>query len=185
MQTKYSGFDIVYNQYNTRLQINQPGYSGPDGKGSSQHTVTGYYEGSVITFTWDGGEVSKTQGTDGASINIATLQGCTIAFTVRESSASNAWLYGLVYFQRQSVQEGNMVYASSGATVNFWTGVYHKHVLANAFISNPSPLSTGDKQMGSMTYTLTSPSNVDFGQELGADKSTQQAKDADAAAAQG
>lgn len=52
----------VYNQKNMSLTI--------DGV-----NIQDFHEGATFVYTWDGGEVDKTQGTDGAGINIATNQG--------------------------------------------------------------------------------------------------------------
>ena len=51
----------VYNQKNMSLTI--------DGV-----NIQDFHEGATFVYTWDGGEVDKTQGTDGAGINIATNQ---------------------------------------------------------------------------------------------------------------
>ena len=55
----------VYNQKNMSLTI--------DGV-----NIQDFHEGATFVYTWDGGEVDKTQGTDGAGINIATNQGATL-----------------------------------------------------------------------------------------------------------
>ena len=56
----------VYNQKNMSLTI--------DGV-----NIQDFHEGATFVYTWDGGEVDKTQGTDGAGINIATNQGATLS----------------------------------------------------------------------------------------------------------
>jgi len=131
----------VYNQHLTTLVVNNV-------------KIQDFYEGSTITFSWDGGEVGKTQGTDGASINLATLQGATLSFVLRESSRSRYYLQTLRDLQ----------YAGGeGVTVTFLTGVDVQEVMTDAFISNPGTLSTGDKTMNGIAYVLTSPHNNSIG----------------------
>ena len=72
----------VYNQKNMSLTI--------DGV-----NIQDFHEGATFVYTWDGGEVDKTQGTDGAGINIATNQGATLQFTLRETSRSIKFLSDL------------------------------------------------------------------------------------------
>lgn len=72
----------VYNQKNMSLTI--------DGV-----NIQDFHEGATFVYTWDGGEVDKTQGTDGAGINIAANQGATLQFTLRETSRSIKFLSDL------------------------------------------------------------------------------------------
>ena len=65
----------VYNQKNMSLIV--------DGV-----QIQDFAEGTSFVYTFDGGEVLKTQGTDGASVNIATNQGATLQFTLWETSRS-------------------------------------------------------------------------------------------------
>ena len=68
----------VYNQASTSLIV--------DG-----NPIYDLFEGTSITYTWDGGEVAKTQGTDGAGINIATNQGSTMQCVYRSSRSARHW----------------------------------------------------------------------------------------------
>lgn len=127
----------VYNQKNLVLTI--------DGT-----TIQDFFEGASIVYTYDGGEVDKTQGTDGAGINIATDQGSTIKFTLRETSRSHQFLSDL----RKRQYNGG-----SGVTVVLRTGADVLETMTDAYISRPGELSTGDKKQGSMQYTLMSADN--------------------------
>lgn len=131
----------VYNQKNTTLTI--------DGV-----TIQDFFEGASIVFTYDGGEVDKTQGTDGASVNIATKQGATVKFTLRETSRSRPFLHQL------NLRQYN---GGAGVTVIFRTGADVLEAMVNAYIGNPGELSTGDKKQGGIQYTLTSPENTTEG----------------------
>lgn len=124
----------VYNQKNLTITI--------DGV-----TMKDYMDGASVTIQWDGGEVDKTQGTDGAGINLATNQGMTIQFTLREESRSRAFLKAL------RLRQDN---GGSGVTAVIRTGVNVIHTLTDAYISQPAALSTGDKKMGGVQYTLVS-----------------------------
>ena len=110
-------------------------------------TMQDYMDGASIILTYDGGEVDKTQGTDGAGINLATNQGMTVQFTLREESRSRAFLKAL----RLRQEDGG-----DGVTVVVRTGVNVMHLLTDAFISQPAALNTGDKKMGGVQYTLMS-----------------------------
>lgn len=124
----------VYNQKNLVLTV--------DGT-----TVQDFFEGASIVFTYDGGEVDKTQGTDGASINIATNQGATIKFTLRETSRSRQFLADL----RKRQYNGG-----AGVTVVLRTGADVLETMTDAYLGNPGELSTGDKKMGGIQYTMMS-----------------------------
>jgi hypothetical protein len=124
----------VYNQKNIILTV--------DGT-----TVQDFFEGASIVFTYDGGEVDKTQGTDGASINMATNQGATIKFTLRETSRSRKFLFDL----RKRQYNGG-----SGVTVVLRTGADVLETMIDAYIGNPGELSTGDRKMGGIEYTMMS-----------------------------
>ena len=124
----------VYNQKNTTLTV--------DGT-----TVQDFFEGASIVFTYDGGEVDKTQGTDGASVNLATKQGATIKFTLRETSRSREFLNRLNLRQYEG---------GSGVTVVLRSGADVLETLTDAYIGNPGELSTGDKKQGGIQYTMTS-----------------------------
>lgn len=114
-------------------------------------TIQDFFEGASVVVTYDGGEVDKTQGTDSASINIATDQGMTLKFTLRETSRSRQYLADL----RKRQYNGG-----SGVTVVLRTGADVLETMTDAYISNPGELSTGDKKMGSLQYTLMSAENT-------------------------
>lgn len=124
----------VYNQKNTTLTI--------DGI-----TIQDFAEGTSITLTLDGGEVQKTQGTDGAGINIATNQGGTIKFTLRETSRSISFLVALRLMQERG---------GDGCTVIVRTGGDAVYSMTNGYISRAGELATGDKTQGTMEFTITS-----------------------------
>lgn len=124
----------IYNQKNLSVTIN--GY-----------TIRDYFDGATVVLTYDGGEVQKTQGTDGAGINLATEQGLTIQVTLRETSQSHAFLHALRLSQYTS---------NTGCTVIVRTGADILFSLPDSFISSPGPLTTGDKMQGSVQYTITS-----------------------------
>lgn len=127
----------TYNQKNTTLTV--------DGV-----TIQDFHEGGSVSFTFDGGEVDKTQGTDGAGINLATNQGATIRFTLRETSRSRQFLNDL-----RKRQEGG----GPGVTVILRTGADVLETMTDAYIGVPGALSTGDKKMGSIQYTMMSAEN--------------------------
>lgn len=126
----------VYNQKNLTITV--------DGV-----TMRDFMDGASVTIQYDGGEVDKTQGTDGAGINLATNQGMTLQFTLREESRSREFLKAL------RLRQDN---GGSGVTVVIRTGVNMIHTLTDAYISQPAALSTGDKKMGGVQYTLMSAS---------------------------
>lgn len=124
----------VYNQKNLTLTI--------DGT-----TIQDFHEGATCTYTYDGGEVQKTQGTDGGSINIATHQGATLVFTLRETSRSREFLHQLNQRQYQG---------GEGVTVILRTGADVLETMTEAYIGRPGELSTGDKVQGGIAYTIMS-----------------------------
>lgn len=124
----------VYNQKNLTLTV--------DGV-----TIQDFFEGTVVTYTYDGGEVDKTQGTDGAGINLATNQGATVAFTLRETSRSRGYLHAIRLRQENG---------GPGVVVVFRSGADVIHTLVEAYIGREGELSTGDKKMAGITYTLMS-----------------------------
>lgn len=134
----------VYNQKNLTITL--------DGV-----TMQDYMDGASVTIQYDGGEVDKTQGTDGAGINLATNQGMTIQFTLREESRSRAFLKAL------RLRQDN---GGSGVTAVIRTGVNVLHTLTDAYISQPAALSTGDKKMGGVQYTLMSANEESSNLEL-------------------
>lgn len=134
----------VYNQKNLTITV--------DGV-----TMQDYMDGASVNIQYDGGEVDKTQGTDGAGINLATNQGMTIQFTLREESRSRAFLKAL------RLRQDN---GGAGVTAVIRTGVNVLHTLTDAYISQPAALSTGDKKMGGVQYTLMSANEESSNLEL-------------------
>ena len=124
----------VYNQKNLTVTV--------DGV-----TIQDFFEGASVTYTPDGGEVDKTQGTDGAGINLATNQGATVAFTVRETSRSRPHLNAIRLRQENG---------GPGVTVVLRTGADVLHTLTDSYIGREGELSTGDKKQGGIQYTLMS-----------------------------
>ena len=110
-------------------------------------TIQDFFEGASIIITLDGGEVDKTQGTDGAAINLATSQGATCKITLRETSRSRDFLTALRLRQENG---------GPGVTVILRTGADVLHQLTDAFISREGELSTGDKKMGGVQYIFMS-----------------------------
>lgn len=124
----------LYNQKNLSVTVN--GY-----------TIQDFHEGAAFTISYDGGEVTKTEGCDGGSMNLATTQGCTLTFTLRETSRSMHMVTSLFLSQYES---------GIGYTVVVRTGADTLIVMNNAYIGQSGELSTGDKKMGGRTFTLTS-----------------------------
>lgn len=135
----------VYNQANTSLSV--------DGIDIS----SGLAEGASIVYLRDGGEVQKTQGTSGASINIASDQGATLRVTLRETSPDHGVLQALKIKQSRT---------GSGVTVVIRTGADVLHTMPEAFISNPGEKSTGDKTQASVEYTFMSAQATDSNLEI-------------------
>ena len=113
----------VYNQKNMSLTI--------DGV-----NIQDFHEGATFVYTWDGGEVDKTQGTDGAGINIATNQGATLQFTLRETSRSIKFLSDLRLRQENG---------GAGVTVVARTGADILLTMTEGYISRPGQLSTATR----------------------------------------
>lgn len=109
--------------------------------------LTDLGEGASVKVTVDGGEVEKTQGTDGAAVNVGTLQGATVKVIFKETSSAHAILMGQILAQQVGAPGGVLTIVGGTATL---------HSLANAYVSAPGELSTGDKKMGSQEYTFTS-----------------------------
>lgn len=134
----------IYNQKNTTLLL-------------AGVPIQDFAEGTVITVTRDGGEVQKTQGTDGAGINIATRQGATVTFTLRETSRSRALVNSIALAQYNG---------GPGVPLIIRTGADVIHSLTEAYISQEGELTTGDKMQGGIQYTATATnddvSNIDL-----------------------
>lgn len=135
----------IYNQKNLTLTV--------DGI-----TIQDFFEGASVVLLFDGGEVEKTQGTDGASINIATNQGATIKWTLRETSRSRQFLADL---RKRQENGGN------GITVILRTGADVLETMTDAFIGRPGELSTGDKKQGGIQYVVMSAEHESSNLSLG------------------
>ena len=109
--------------------------------------IQDFFEGAPIVYTWDGGEVQKTEGTDGPGINIATNQGSTLQLTLRETSRSLTFLQGIRMLQENG---------GPGVVIVLRTGAEILLTMLAAFMSRPGQLSTGDKQQGGIEYTFVS-----------------------------
>ena len=110
-------------------------------------TIQDYMDGASCIITLDGGEVQKTQGTDGPGVNLATNQGATIQFTLRETSRSIKFLNDLRLRQESGL---------AGVTAIVRTGANILMTMPESYISRPGQLSTGDKTQGGMQFTLVS-----------------------------
>ena len=104
-------------------------------------------EGSSVKIAIDGGTIEKTEGTDGAALNVGTMQGATAKVTLKETSPSYALLWGQVLAQQSG---------APGQPFVLFSGVGVLHTLPIAYVSVPGELSTGDKKMGSVEFTFTS-----------------------------
>lgn len=123
----------IYGQKNSRILIN--------GK-----QITGFMDGATIKVSFDGGEVDKTEGTDGPGLNVATDQGGTISFTLRETTNDYQYLLRLWKQEEQNV----------GYTINctFMSGSQIVLHMPRALISRPGELNTGDKKQGGIEFRV-------------------------------
>ena len=110
------------------------------------NSIVGLFSGTSIVVTTDGGEVAKTQGTDGPSINIATPQGGTVQVTLRQTSASRKFLRDL---HKRQTEDG------AGVSVVIFDGAKAVYRLDDSYISAPGEVSTGDKEQPGIQYMLT------------------------------
>lgn len=108
--------------------------------------IFNFMDGTSVRVTFDGGEVEKTEGTDGPGLNIATAQGGTVNFTIRESSINYNYLMGL--FKLES--------ALTGVTVSciVVSGSRIAHVMPRGLIGQPGELATGDKKQGGIEFKV-------------------------------
>ena len=109
-------------------------------------SIVGLFSGTPIVVTTDGGEVTKTQGTDGPSINIATQQGGTIQFTLRQTSQSRKFLRDL---HKRQIEGG------AGVSAVVFDGAKAVYRLNDCYLSAPGEVSTGDKEQPGIQYTIT------------------------------
>ena len=123
----------IYGQKNSRIMING-------------RQITGFMDGSSIKVSFDGGEVDKTEGTDGPGLNVATDQGGTIGFTLRETTNDYQYL-----LQLWKLEEANV-----GTTINctFMSGSQIVLSMPRALIAKPGELSTGDKKQGGIEFRV-------------------------------
>ena len=113
----------------------------------SGRKIGGFMDGSSILVRFDGGEVAKTEGTDGPGLNRATAQGGTLEFTIRENSGDYQFLYGLFIAQSASGLTTAATF-SSGSKVLF--------TFMDAILSLPGEMNTGDKKAAGVKFTLIS-----------------------------
>lgn len=106
-------------------------------------SLSGLMSGASVTIHTIGGEIEVTEGTDGGAPNIATLQGGRITVIFRETSDSVDYLNTQVSLQQVSGTPGVFILNS---------GVKRLYTIANALVSVPADLSTGDKQMGGIAF---------------------------------
>jgi hypothetical protein len=112
--------------------------------------ISGFMDGSSIKVTWDGGEVEKTEGTDGAGLNLATHQGATISFTLRETSSDNSVLRGIFEAQQYAGVFGDVTVVPCALITGGGVAV----AMANCLIGPPGELSTGDKKQGGIEWKV-------------------------------
>ena len=122
----------IYNQRNISATFN-----GVD--------LKGLMDGASLTIERVGGEVDITEGTDGGGLNQATDQGVRVSLVLRETSQSIATLETAKTLQQRTGVTSVLVVR---------TGANMLVTVSNAMVSNPGPLSTGDKKQGGITYTF-------------------------------
>jgi hypothetical protein len=108
--------------------------------------IYGFMDGAPFKIQFDGGEVAKTEGTDGPGLNIATSQGGTFHFTVRESSPDYDFLLGI--FALESDTTGVTVAAT------FVSGGQMVFDMPRCLLGLPGELSTGDKKQGGTEFMI-------------------------------
>lgn len=113
----------VYNQRNVSASFN-----GID--------LKGLMDGASLTIERVGGEVEITEGTDGGGLNQATDQGVRVSLVFRETSQSIPTLETAKTLQQRTGVTSVLVVR---------TGANMLVTISNAMVSNPGPLSTGDK----------------------------------------
>ena len=123
----------IYGQKDSRLIING-------------RPITGLMDGTPFKIQFDGGEVEKTEGTDGPGLNIATPQGGTITFTIRETSPDYDFLLSM--FDLESEFTGSTVSAL------FMSGSRIVAEMPRALIGRPGEWSTGDKKQGGIEFKI-------------------------------
>ena len=126
-------FSRIYGQKNTRIIVNG-------------RQITGFMDGAPVKVVFDGGEVDKTEGTDGPGLNVATEQGGTISFTLRETSNDYYYLLGL--WQQEEEFIGYTV------SLTFMSGSQIILNLPRALIAKPGEWNTGDKKQGGIEFKV-------------------------------
>lgn len=127
-------FSKIYSQKDCKLMV-------------SGKIISGFMDGAPFRVTFDGGEVDKTEGTDGPGLNRATGQGGTLSFTIRETSGDYQFLHGL-WVAQGATGLTTVATFSSGARVLF--------NMADCLVSLPRELSTGDKRQGGVEFIIVS-----------------------------
>lgn len=107
--------------------------------------LKGLMDGASLTIERVGGEVEITEGTDGGGLNQATDQGVRVSLVFRETSQSIPTLETAKTLQQRTGVTSVLVVR---------TGANMLVTISNAMVSNPGPLSTGDKKQGSISYTF-------------------------------
>src|ERR1035441_6309951 len=102
--------------------------------------LVGLADGDSVKVTAAGGEVERTEGTDGPGLNQATNQGGDIEVELREDSPSIGYLDNLRLMQETtSLPIPNVI---------VMTGVLAVETLSMVMLGRRGELSTGGKKMG-------------------------------------
>jgi len=109
--------------------------------------ISGLFEGASVTVRFDGGEVEKTQGTDGPGMNVATMQGGALIFQLQELSNGHDFLWALSEKQQ-------LGFPGVTAIATLGTGAIVTYI--NTLVSLPAEFATGDKKQAGINYTLIS-----------------------------
>ena len=117
----------AYNQKNTTVLVNGV-------------PLIGLADGDSVKVTPAGGEVERTEGTDGPGLNQATNQGGDIEVELREDSPSIGYLDNLRLMQEQT--------SLPIPNVTVLTGVLAVETLSMVMLSRRGELATGGKKMG-------------------------------------
>lgn len=107
--------------------------------------IKGLMDGTSYEIEEVGGEVDITEGTDGGGMNIATKQGVRCYITLRETSPSIDML--------NAAREMQQIEPVSNSFV-LQTGVKALLTITNAYVGRPDNLSSGDKKMGGLRYSI-------------------------------
>ena len=135
---------LLYNQGQAAATLNGYPIVAP-GRGDG-----GEGEG-VIKIEWVGGEATRTEGINGAGMNISAEQGGNIHITLQERSPAIGYI---MQCKRQQMLDGVL------ATVVVFTGTQTVVTLTGAIISTPGELGTGGKKQGQQVFSFMGPSIV-------------------------